>query len=333
MSLPGNDKMDFELIRYLGLLNILLYMDVIDSDTFYNSETVKEVIHDLNQQKKLTKNFKRRITILCSAANQDKNFANIRIIDYTNVNQCAALFQDQNNNYYIGFRGTRFDEWKDNVLSLSGKVTETSQQKIALEYFNRVVKKFNLDKISNKIYIFGHSKGGNKAQFVLLNTKYSNMIEKVYSYNAQTFSPEAIKYFKSMLPKTDFENRISKIYSICTDNDPINCLGYNKEFKYLINQDHITYLKSNLMGVFRYHFQDSFFNLDGTLTDITNQKKLSKKCQKWSEIYMSRSSFTRYFVGGTIVSIINAARTLHVDKIADSLAIKRENKILYNKKS
>lgn len=325
--------MDFELVRYLGLLNILLYMDVIDSDIFYNSETVKEVVHDLNQQKKLTKNFKRRLTILNSAINQDEKLANTKILDYTNKNQCAAFFQDQNENYYIGFRGTRFDEWKDNVLSLSGKVVETPQQQYALKYFEYLVKKFNLDKSSSKIYVFGQSKGGNKSQYILLNSKYSRIIENVYSFNGQTFSPESIKYFKSKLSKQDFENRLSKIYSICTDNDPINCLGYNKEFKYLINKENIIYLKSNLIGVFRYHFQDSFYNLDGTLTEITNQKDFSKKCQNLSKVYMSRSPFVRNLVGKIIVNSINAARALNIDKVIDSVAIKKEQKTFQKKNS
>lgn len=327
----GKVDMDLELIRYLGLLNILLYMDVIDLDTFFNSKCVKDIIHDLNQHKKLSKNFIRRLTILNSATNQDENFATTKIIDYTNEEQCAALFQDQNNNYFIGFRGTRYNEWKDNIISLSGKLTETKQQKNALKYFEYIINKYQLNKTSNKIYIFGHSKGGNKAQFVLLNTKYSNMIENVYSYNAQTFSPEAVRHFKSKLSSEDFKNRVSKIYSICTDNDPINCLGYNKEFKNLVNQNNIIFLKSNLIGAFRYHFHDSIFNLDGTLTQISKQKDFSKKCQNLSKVYMARSPFVRNLVGKIIVNSINAARVLNFDKVIDSLAIKKEQKIFEKK--
>ncbi len=145
------------------------------------------------------------------------------IMDYTVQNyvddesgECMACFVDDVNNptdVNIAFRGSSSDEeWHDN-----GEGTYQSDslhQLNAIEYINNLPAKYG-----NNITTTGHSKGGNKAQYLAI---MSDRVDNCVTFNAQGFSKEF---------KEKYENEInqnsSKITSICAGKDLISPAFFN----------------------------------------------------------------------------------------------------------
>ena len=90
----------------------------------------------------------------------------------------------------VVFRGTSGkDEWIDNAIGLG--VSDTERQKAALDYIENLP--------YDSITVAGHSKGGNKAQYV---TVLSDKVDRCISMDGQGFSQEFIdKYYAEIQKK------------------------------------------------------------------------------------------------------------------------------------
>ncbi|GGG07835.1 Mbeg1-like protein [Paenibacillus aceti] len=118
-----------------------------------------------------------------------------------------ATFVDSNNNATVVFRGTAGDfEWHDN--GTGGYLSDTVMQKRALEYIESLP--------YNHITVTGHSKGGNKAQYVGI---LSDKVDRVLSLDGQGFSKEFVEKYKDLINQNKH-----KITSISAEDDYVNCL-------------------------------------------------------------------------------------------------------------
>jgi HPt (histidine-containing phosphotransfer) domain-containing protein len=118
-----------------------------------------------------------------------------------------ATFVDSENNATVVFRGTSGDfEWHDN--GTGGYLSDTQMQQHALEYVENLP--------YNNITVTGHSKGGNKAQYVGI---LSDKVDRVVSLDGQGFSQEFVEKYKDLI-----EANRHKITSISAENDFVNCL-------------------------------------------------------------------------------------------------------------
>ncbi|MFR1474249.1 MAG: Mbeg1-like protein [Hydrogeniiclostridium mannosilyticum] len=90
------------------------------------------------------------------------------------------------------YRGTGDGEWLDNGLGMTQ--ASTRQQEEAARYFDYVVEHNGLNG-SDDITVTGHSKGGNKSQYVTVNSEYKDYIDQCISWMDRAF-PQAIAAFK-----------------------------------------------------------------------------------------------------------------------------------------
>lgn len=116
-----------------------------------------------------------------------RRFRNIKIKNFVNISdrnvekQFAAITFILNKEYsYVAFRGTddSLNGWKED-FNMAFKCPVPSQVE-ALEYVDKIYKS-----LTPKIYIGGHSKGGNLAVYTLVkaNEKLQNRIENVFSHD------------------------------------------------------------------------------------------------------------------------------------------------------
>lgn len=170
-----------------------------------------------------------------------------------------------NSTVYVVYRGTGDGEWPDNGIGMTKAVT--TQQERALEYFEEVVETMGAGE-KQRLVITGHSKGGNKAQFVTMETQYSDRIDACYSVDGQGFSHQAIKRWQNKYGKSGFEKRTQKIQGIHGENDYVNVLG-----NCIIPQENIRYVrtaveKSNYAGYHDIKYMFAEWKADlGTGTD------------------------------------------------------------------
>lgn len=134
------------------------------------------------------------------------------------------------------YRGTGDGEWPDNGLGMTQSAT--IQQERALSYFEAAAERLELS-AEQRVVITGHSKGGNKAQFVAMETKRQELVDVCYSVDGQGFSQKAISRWKQEYGSQEYEKRRGRIWGICGENDYVNVLGHS-----IIRQEQIRYIKT-----------------------------------------------------------------------------------------
>lgn len=256
----------------------------------------------------------RRLNLLKNALTSNPALAHSKIgsLTYSKDGLTACVFTKLDGAISVVFKGTGDGEWIDNGEGLSGipeenvytsfshfgNVTETTtvkkdyatdQQVEALNWFNKVAskEKWNTD---TKITVSGHSKGGNKAQFV---TMHSDLIDDCYSFAGQGFSPEALHSFQNRY-KEEFEKRRNRIYSFSSDNDYVNVLG-----RRLAHQSHIFYVESGL-GL---HNMEAMLDKHGRLRKQCNQGRISSYAEKLSKDLMKLNPSVRQYATLGIMNI------------------------------
>ena len=137
---------------------------------------------------------------------------------------------------YVVYRGTGDGEWPDNGLGMTRK--STLQQERALRYFEEVVEREQITE-NQKLVVTGHSKGGNKAQFVTMSTKYHSLLDACYNFDGQGFSEKAIEGWKNTYSEEEYRQRIYKIAGIYGENDYVNVLGLS-----IVPMSQIRYIKT-----------------------------------------------------------------------------------------
>ena len=120
------------------------------------------------------------------------------------------------NNLIFVFKGTSGTyEWVDNVRGTY--VSDTKRQIKALKYYDKMYKLY-ADSV-DKIYITGHSKGGNKAQYIGVLRGEDSKIKHVYSFDGQGFNDLFFEKYKDLIKKNK-----KKITSISNENDFVNII-------------------------------------------------------------------------------------------------------------
>ena len=334
-----------------AIYNLLLYL--LDGETAKEGLTLSQIAETLANtdtsamDDKARTQFQTRLNIVQQsfAANQSLKNTTITVFvtDYNNKQggMKSCVLTDSAGAVHVIFAGTGAGEWIDNGEGLSG-IPEynlyekydktgrllyttsaphdyaTDQQTEALNWFNKLCTQNGWNKTTPTI-VSGHSKGGNKAQFVAIN---SDLVTECYSFDGQGFSPEAITMFRSHFP--DYENRRSKIYSLSADNDYVNVLGER-----LPPDQNVIFLRSSGIGgdPFAYHYMETLLNEQGGLNPQAPQDEISRYIQNLSDTIMSMPPEERQHITLSIMSVFQhllggSTAPVNGDHVSDSDTVK-----------
>ncbi|MBP3415677.1 MAG: DUF2974 domain-containing protein [Clostridia bacterium] len=205
---------------------------------------------------------------------------------------------------YVAYRGTYDLEWTDNGIGLFERSTRL--QRLAADYFDRVAQELSFND-GMRITVCGHSKGGNKAQFVTLGSQYANLIDRCWSFDGQGFSPEAIKYYKKSLGSAEYHKRIAKMVSVCGENDYVNPLGVK-----IIPSGNTYYLSTPEAALERFlsnHIMENLWEkgedgYTGSLNSETASASLCRFSRKLSKSIMRLPVDERQGVALTVTQLI-----------------------------
>lgn len=158
------------------------------------------------------KYFAKEVIELLKTAVRSERFRTVKIAHYKEFNDvenptqfCACVFEYSPDSIFVCFRGTdyTFNGWKEDLMLTVQDVIPS--QSMALEYFNRVIRKYYP---TQKIYLGGHSKGGNMAVYAAAKCEKSiqDRIIKVYSndgpgFNEEFFETEGFKAINNRVLK------------------------------------------------------------------------------------------------------------------------------------
>lgn len=232
-----------------------------------------------------------RMNILKNAVKNSSELKSSELIAFTRsengLTACAFIRPD--NSVSVAFKGTGSGEWIDNGEGLSGIPQEntyltykrnvvfsqtvhndfaTEQQVEALNWFNYVLHKNRLQNAC-EITVSGHSKGGNKAQFIAM---HQGIVNTCVSFDGQGFSPEAVLNFKKLYSAT-FDKRQRRIYGFSSANDYVNVLGER-----IIPETNLYYFESK-WGL---HQMEAILNEQGNFRPQAQQGMLSSYAQNLS---------------------------------------------------
>lgn len=242
----------------------------------------------------------------------NSEFANLHLNTYSNNldgynGAYAASFYtgttDDPGSVYVSYRGTGDGRWYDNGEGLAN--TSTPYQRSGCDYLDSVMEGLHVDGNDN-VVVTGHSKGGNLAQYALLASRYSYLIDTCISVDGQGFSPEAIAYFKELYGEEEFNARCERMYSLRGDNDFVNILG-----EVIIPEDHRFFVETHtdLQDVPGAHEIVNMFDYEnGHLNDLTtNQRELSVFVEAVSENIMKLPQEDREAVCHAVMSLCEMA--------------------------
>ena len=134
----------------------------------------------------------------------------------------ACVFELPNGDNYIAYRGTDDGVWIDNGQGMTQE--STLLQREASDYFDQMAEQYGWTE-SDNIYVTGHSKGGNKAQYVTLMSNHANLVDECHSFDGQGFSDEAIQSLKEKYGEEGYQEVLKKMYGYNGANDYVNPLG------------------------------------------------------------------------------------------------------------
>lgn len=172
-------------------LNTLVYVDKVADSTLKERESVYNVVNkfdEISTKEKLIVNQDNVINNDEWIALKDYVLSNEEIYDDLTIRNIETqngskklTLTDNNDNMYIVFQGTSSGyEWNDNGMGAYSNVVQTPSQKKAVDYYDRMVEQYGEGK---NIYVSGHSKGGNEAQYV--GILRGEQITHVYSFDGQ----------------------------------------------------------------------------------------------------------------------------------------------------
>lgn len=207
----------------LLVLNTLLGYDI----KFSNNKTVADLIKDIeadpdSRSKDMTlEESEAFIQAAKSCIERNKDFGNYRIAssvervkDAEGHDMIAPIVTFANGDAVVVFWGTTTaDEWYDNVIAGHESLEGSEYQERALTYIDEI------SKIYDNITVTGHSKGGNKAQFVAL---MSDAVDRCVAFDGQGFSKAFIdKHADLINAKKD------NITLISSNHDIVNALLFS----------------------------------------------------------------------------------------------------------
>ena len=209
-----------------AILNTYVYMDV--QNPKYQNKTLSQILDEMPDSVKGTAYYK----AVANAVRENPNLGGMKLVSQSMCDGkdkngdliIACAFQDTNGDIYVAYRGTGDGKWVDNGVGIAN---ESSQMQVAAnEYFDQVVEDLGLTTYnSGRLIVTGHSKGGNEAQYVTLNSKYGYLIDNCYSIDGQGFSQEAIDHFIEEQGEPYYQLQLQKMYSINGENDYVHDLG------------------------------------------------------------------------------------------------------------
>ena len=275
-----------------------------------------------------------RLRILRNAVEQSSVLADSKIGNLTRSESgsTSCSFTNPKGDVFVVFRGTGGGEWIDNGEGLSGVPEEntyitykengeveesltiqndyaTDQQVEALNWFCRIAAE-NGWTSNTRITLAGHSKGGNKAQFI---TIHSDLVDECFSFDGQGFSPEAVAAFKKQ-HSAEFAARRRKIRSLSADNDYVNVLGER-----LMPDTQIYYFESSL----GFHYLETMLDANGYFLPQSKQGKLSQYMETVSKELMDRRPAVRQIVTLGVMNVFQQYLGKETPVNADAVSLEK----------
>lgn len=187
----------------------------------------------------------------------------------------AITVKDSDGNIYVHFYGTGDGNWQYNAVAYSDNPQPSKMQEWAVMYFEDTVSK-NYDlKEETKLYVSGHSQGGNMAQYVTLESEaYGDYIEGCISMDGPGFSTAYITNYIESKGEDIYDKRREKIWQYIGENDYVSALGQERVY----DENHVRVLDYTGEGFDfgAFHGANGLVDENGHIHFVENDSALRK---------------------------------------------------------
>lgn len=205
----------------LILLDNLIYFQ----DVFWEGDSVAQIIDKIIYQLEKNPNLKyaqmqaQEWMELVSVLQSNQKLLHYKVTNKTmpfgsqNTGTIVCFVDDISHPLDVNviFKGTQNGyEWDDN--GEGAYLMESDCQRAAADYINRLPEEYG-----NHLTVSGHSKGGNKAQYVTITT---NRVARCVAEDGQGFSNEFCRQYHLVI-----EDRKNRIKNYCAENDYVNVIA------------------------------------------------------------------------------------------------------------
>ena len=208
------------------ILSSLSYFDVLD---FKEPLSVMDFAHELLVSPKYMDQQRTDLYTLKTLEFLQQfafeRYQSLMITDVFNDNKQSGLVMqkiEDDDHVYLCFRGSEmldeeyqrcgWEDWEDNLDIF---LSVTAQQLLAL-------KRFQMEDFQGKrVYLLGHSKGGNLALSLslLCSKQQLDQIEGVYAFNAPGINPDMLAAYKKRADDLDY---LAKLHLVENENDVVS---------------------------------------------------------------------------------------------------------------
>lgn len=206
---------------------------------------------------------------IVSAIQSNEKLLNYKVTNLTtpskdmNTGTVACFVDDVNHpsDVNVVFKGTQNGyEWDDN--GEGAYLIDSDCQKAAADYINRLPESYG-----NHITVTGHSKGGNKAQYVTITT---DRVARCVAEDGQGFSNEFCERYADVI-----EERKGRIRNYCAENDFVNVIATSIAGE-------VIYIETGMqMNPLHYHKPNILLDENGAFNDRGNQAGWTKSLHNY----------------------------------------------------
>jgi hypothetical protein len=256
----------------LSMTQLLLLNNLIYVSGLKNGLTVEEAVRQILQAM-IGKVGQEETVALLGAILRDPALSSYRITHYVKDagGMEVACFVDSSKDFSdvnVVFRGTGSDqEWRDN--GEGAYLSDTAAQKQASAYIMGLPREYG-----NRLTVTGHSKGGNKAQYVTITT---DRVSRCLSFDGQGFSIAFLEKYDARI-----QEKSPWIVSVAAAHDYVNCLLYS------IASTHIYIEDRPQENYLLYHEPYEIFSEEYRLQSDTEQADIPRMLHAYS-IYLLNS--------------------------------------------
>ena len=224
---------------------------------------------------------------------KDLRISNMKQIENEKIQFGGMTIRDNNGNAYVVYEGTNSSiiGWLQNFMLTVIYPTDT--QKEAIDYINK-----NVERTDKKVYVLGHSKGGNLALVSSMecDEEIRNKIEKIYNYDGPGIRKEELESDKYKAIK-------DRLTNFLPDGSLVGVMMFN---------DNYEYISADGPG-FKEHYPTSWHVFGGFFEKEDSLKKGSEKVKenleksveelKKDEVISTVDTLSKFFTENNIVNL------------------------------
>ena len=189
----------------------------------------------------------------------------------TTMDDRGIVFTDsQSGEAVVAYRGTGSNEWVDNFYGGGPTDTRdgvsTAQQEKALSWYQEKYKELGLDQYDT-VTVTGHSKGGNKAQYIAIE---DNTVDRCVSFDGQGFSDDYVALNKDKIAANSY-----KISNHCAEGDYVNPLLNSVGLQRYYKQN----MENSPDGFLENHCPNAYLHYDENGNSVMYKGTQSKEIQ------------------------------------------------------